>query len=225
MKKILLSVCALAVLAGFGLAYAVAQNGAAAAATNAAVLPHKVGLIDMAYLFSKYDKFTVLREELKQEIEGADSGLKGQLERIKAIQAEMKSLVPNSPDYISREKQVTEMAAKIEADRRTMQREFMRKESKIYQQVYGEVTEAVEKYAEIYKFTLILRYSREEAIQDDPQKIMQALQRQVVFNRNDDDVTESVLRYLNKNFAANAGKRPAAAPANTAKKPGATTPR
>lgn len=186
---------------GWALGNAWGQTTAKSASEN---IPHKVGLIDMAYLFSHYSKFTTLREELKSEIETADASLKGQLEKIKGLQAEMRDLTPNSVDFVAREKQITEMAAKIEADRKNMQRRFMREETKIYQKVYGEVQDAVNKYAGLYKYTLIVRYSRDEEEGDDPQKIMQALQRQVVYSRPDDDITESVLRYLNRNYE-NAG--------------------
>ena len=102
---------------------------------------------------------------------------------------------------MAHEKQITEMAAGAEADRKNLQRKFMREETKVYQTVYRDVLDAVNKYASIYKYTLIVRYSRDEAEPvDDPQKVMQALQRQVVFNRPEDDITDSVLTYLNKQY-------------------------
>ena len=163
--------------------------------------PHKVGLIDMAYLFSKYKKFDELRNDLKAEIETADAQLKARLEKIKNVQAEMKDLVPSSKEFTDREKQITEMAAAAEADRKNMQRRFMREETKIYQQVYREVLDGVNKYAEFQKYTLIVRFSRDEATEgDDPQKVMQSLQRQIVYNRPQDDITDKVLTYLNKQY-------------------------
>ncbi len=215
MKKIILSTSVVVCMIGLGLVLnnAWGQNATKAAATEA--IPHKVGLIDMAFLFSKYTKFEALRNDLKAEIEAADGELKGRLEKIKGLQAEMKELVPNSPQFIAREKQITELAGAAEAERKNLQRRFMREETKVYQTVYREVLDAVNKYAAIYKYTLIIRYSRDEAeVGDDPQKVMQALQRQVVFNRKDDDITEAVLNYLNKQYkpTAPAATRGAARP-------------
>lgn len=199
MKKILLSTSVVVCMIGLGLALTNAWGQNAKATAEA--IPHKVGLIDMAYLFSKYTKFEALRADLKAEIEGADAGLKVKLEKIKALQAAMKELVPNSPDFVAHEKQITELAASAEAERKNLQRKFMREETKVYQTVYRDVLDAVNKYAAIYKYTLIVRYSREESEPvDDPQKVMQALQRQVVFNRPEDDITDSVLTYLNKQY-------------------------
>lgn len=199
MKKLILSATAVMFMIGLGWALGNAWGQAPARAATADATPHKVGLIDMAMLFSKYKKFANLREDLKVEIESADASLKAQLEKIKTLQLEMKELAPNSPKFVAAEKKITELAAGAEAERKNLQRRFMREETKIYQTVYREVLDAVNKYAAIYHYTLIIRYSRDEAESDDPQKVMQALQRQVVFSREDDDITDAVLRYLNKN--------------------------
>jgi Skp family chaperone for outer membrane proteins len=202
-KKLILSATAVMFMIGLGwaLGNAWGQQGTAAkggAAAAAADIPHKVGLIDMAHLFSKYKKFSMLREDLKGEIEQADGSLKKQLEAIKQLQAEMKDLQPNSAKFVASEKKITELAAQAEAERKNLQRKFMREETKVYQTVYREVVNAVNKYAGIYNYTLIIRYSREDEENDDPQKVMQSLQRQVVYNRPEDDITDAVLRFLNK---------------------------
>ena len=118
MKKLILSATAVMFMIGLGwaLGNAWGQNGKAAAVDNS---PHKVGLIDMALLFSKYKKFANLREDLKVEIESADASLKAQLEKIKKLQLEMKDLAPSSAQYVAAEKKITELAAGAEAERRT----------------------------------------------------------------------------------------------------------
>jgi len=194
---------------GLGWAFSTAWGQGQGTTTKAVAdtTPHKIGLIDMAFLFSKYDKFEALRADLKGEIETADAQLKARLGKIKALQEEMKQLEPSKKEYTDREKRITEEAAAAEADRKNMQRRFMREETKIYQQVYAEVQEAVNRYASVYKYTLIIRYSRDEAAEgDDPQKVMQALQRQVVFNRPQDDITDKVLTYLNKQYRSSGEK-------------------
>ena len=228
MKRIILSATAVVCMVGLGWSLSNVWGQAAGTKTAVESGPHKVGLIDMAFLFSKYGKFEVLRADLKAEIETADASLKARLEKIKGLQAEMRDLVPNSPDFVAREKQITELAAAAEAERKNLQRKFMREETKIYQTVHREVLDAVNKYAAIYKYTLIIRYSRDEAeAGDDSQKVMQALQRQVVFNRAEDDVTDSVLRYLNSQYKGAGAKQPVPSPKPTngnAKKTGTGDP-
>ncbi|MEX0725328.1 MAG: hypothetical protein WD065_03605, partial [Planctomycetaceae bacterium] len=70
MKKAILSASALVMVLGctFGVLTAWGQNeGAAPASKNA-----NIALIDMAEVFKKYEKFAVLRDGLKAEIEKTD---------------------------------------------------------------------------------------------------------------------------------------------------------
>lgn len=191
-KKFLLSCVAVAVLAG--------SQGTLCAQAKEAVAEHKVGLIDMAYLFTNYQKFKDLREELKGEIQTREDGIKAEVEKLRESAEHLKGLKPGSDEAIKLEKTLTAAQAKIEADKQNAKRELFRQESKIYQAVYGEVTDAVALYAQHYSYTLILRFTREENVSDDPSKVMQALQRQVVYNKAEDDITDKVLSYLNKEY-------------------------
>lgn len=195
MKKLILSCIAAAVMFGSqGSVFAQGREGADAAVS------HKVGLIDMAFLFTNYQKFIDMREELKGEIEAKEAGIKADVERLKAMVEQLKTFNAGSDQAIEFEKKITSAQAKIEADKQTAKRELGRQESKIYQAVYGEVTDAVALYAQHYHYTLILRFTREEQVGDEPQKVMQALQRQVIYNRPEDDITQKVLAYLNKEY-------------------------
>lgn len=195
MKKLILSCVAVAALFCLqGTSHAQTSEG------TAAPREHKVGLIDMAYLFTNYEKFKDMRDELKVEIEGKEAAIKADVEKIKTMAEQLKTFTSGSDQAVELEKRITSAQAKIEADKQTAKRELFRQESKIYQAVYTEVTEAVALYAKHYHYTLILRFTREESVGDDPQKVMQALQRQVVYNDAQDDITEKVLVYLNKEY-------------------------
>ena len=75
----------------------------------------------------------------------------------------------------------------------------MRRESQIYKTVYLEVSDAVQKYADYYKYTLIIRFDR-QGLDDKatPPEVVQRMNKQVVFHRTDDDITDAVLQYLNR---------------------------
>ncbi len=203
MKKFMLSAVAVAVLGSFsGLARpALAQN--APAATGSGV--HKVGLIDMAHVFKNYKKFEALREDLKNEIGASDTQAKKMAEQIQILQGQMKELKEGSPDYIAKEKQLASLASDFEAFRKVAQRDFLRKESQIYRTIYLEVSDAVQKYADYYKYTLVLRFSREKVDgEQNPQVILQRMNKQVVYYREPDDITLSVLDYLNRKYDSGA---------------------
>jgi len=201
-KKLVVLTAAVAMICGMGLIRAEAQSE-----------PHKVALIDMAQVFKQYKKFEALREGLKNEIAGSEETIKADVEGIKALSAKLQMMTETSPGYAQAESQLASKAAEIDARRKVMQRDFLRKESQIYKEVYMEVQSAVKMYAEYYKYTLVLRFNRTELSQeDDARGVINGMNRQVVYHNPENDITDAVLEYLNKKYQ------------KTAAAPGATSP-
>ncbi len=194
------------------------RAGAAPAAAQSS-LPHKVGLIDMAHVFKHYKKFEALREDLKLEISASEEKAKAMQAELAELQTKMKAMMEGSPAYTKTEQEIVRKAADFESFRRTASRDFLKKESQIYLQVYNETSEAVKKYADFYKYTLVIRFNREELDTENPQTLLQGMNRQVVYHHAEDDITVSVLDYLNKRYTPSGA--PAAAPGKQATKPAA----
>lgn len=197
MKKLIALASVVVVVAGLTLSgVARGQNQAAPAE-----IPHKVGLIDMAHVFKNYKKFEAERESLKAEITKTDELAKQKAEQIKGLQTTLKDYKEGTPEYAAAEKQFLKATTEFEAFRKTQQREFLRKESIIYKKIYLEVSDIVERYATKFEYTLIIRFNRDDAeSSDNPQEIMQRMNKQVVYFRASDDITDSVLEFLNKSY-------------------------
>ncbi len=105
------------------------------------------------------------------------------------------------------------MASDFEAFRKVAQRDFLRKEAEIYKTVYLEVSDAVKLYAQHYKYAVILRFNREDIqTSSNPEEVLQSMNRQVVYFYAKDDITESVLQYLNKKYQPTAARPSATQP-------------
>lgn len=222
MKKVIVSASAVALLAGVLLLTrdALSQQAADRSAASADQLPHKVGLIDMAFVFKHYTKFETLREDLKAEIAASEEHAKQTQQETAALQQKLKDLKEGSPEHQRVEKQLVSAAAEFESFRREKSRDFLKKESKIYSQIYHEVEDVVRQYAEHFKYTLVIRFNREDPDTDNPQQVLQNMNRQVVYYRENDDITNAILNKLNKNLAKE--KAPAArdaAPARDSSQP------
>ncbi len=222
MRKLLASVPVIAMV-GCLACFTETGSAQAPAAASAKSVEHKVGLIDMAYVFKHYEKFTALREELKAEIQKSDGQAKAMAERIQGVQKEMQDFKQGSPEYLAREKQLAQAASDFEAFRKVAQRDFLRKESRIYHTIYMEVTDTVKKYAKIYNYSLIMRFNRENLDTDDPKKLIQGMNRQVVFHLADNDITLSVLDYLNRSYKPKASPAGAGTPARSTSRPATGT--
>lgn len=170
-------------------------------ATASATSANKVGLIDMAHIFKNYKKLDGMREDLKSELAAGDAKARQMISQLKAMDDQLKQMKPGSAGYAEKEKQLLQLNADFEAFRKGVQRDLVRKESQMYKSVYLEVSEAVQKYAHHYKYSIILRYGREDvANADDPQAVLNSMNRQVVYNREEDDITTPVLQFLNRNY-------------------------
>ncbi len=208
MKKLVLS--AVAVALSFG---CVLSSNTASAQETAA--PSRVGLIDMAHVFKNYTKFNTLRDDLKNEITGTDQQAKQMATRIKTVQEQMKNFKEGSPEFVAKEKEMSQLVADFELFRKNAQKDFLRKEADIYKTVYLEVADAVKLYAQHYKYAVILRFSREGIKPNSPpQDVMQSMNKQVVYFSTKDDITDSVLKYLNQRYQPNVTGRPAAGTRN-----------
>jgi outer membrane protein len=200
-KKLILCSAAVAVAAGLFL-----STGRSHGQAGAEGPPHQIGLIDMAFVFKKYDKFKTQTEALQASIKNADEQAKAKVELMKQMQERLTTLQSGSPDYSKTEAQLIQAQTELETFRKKSQLDFLRSEADIYKTVYLEVQKTVEQYAKAYKYTLIMRFNRspvEDA--DNPQEIIQSMNRQVVFYQNRDDLTDPILEYLNKEFAKKSG--------------------
>lgn len=231
MNKFLLSASAVAVATILaGSAAAQEKSGTRPATSGAAAtpatdtLPHRVALIDMAYVFKNYKKFEVLREDLKAEVTAGEEIAKAKAEEIRNLQAKMKTYTETSPEYSKAEGELAKKSAEFEAFRRAAQRDFLKKESQIYHTVYMDVSDLVAKYAKHYNYTLVMRFSREDLDTENAQKLIEGMNRQVVYYRDQDDITDEVTDVLNRQFGtAAAPARPSNPPTTTgANRPPAT---
>lgn len=162
---------------------------------------HQVGLIDMAYVFKNYEKFTALTEALQADISASATEMQAKAEAGRKIQEQMQAFEADSAEFGKLEGDLVSLQAEIQKLQLVKRREFMRKEADLYKDIYLEATDAVGRYARYYKYTLILRFDRSGVTSaEDPQKIAEGLNQQVLFHRNQDDLTDPILNYLNDSW-------------------------
>lgn len=174
-----------------------------------------IGLIDMAFLFKEYKKFGDLREQLRADIKNSDEQAKVMGEQLQTLQRQLKdgTYKEGTPEYQQLESKLIAQSTQFETFRKTQQRDFLRRESKIYKDVYLEVVEAVGQYASYYKYDVIVRFSRDSVEEtDNAQELIQNMNRQVVWHNNGIDITDAVLKYLNQRYTPVAANPAATAP-------------
>jgi len=174
--------------------------------------PHRIALIDMARVFKNYKKFEAMRDELKGELTKSEERFKAMAETVKQEQTQLKGYKEGSEEYSRIEKSILTHTTQMQAFQKSQQRDLIRKEAQIYKTIYLEVSDAVEKYARHFNFTLVLRFSADELSgQENPEDVMRGLNRQVVYYRPSEDITDAICTFLNGRY-----QRTASVPADGA---------
>lgn len=188
------------------LAAVILTTGVAKAQTNAPKTGHRIGLIDMAHVFQEYEKFKSLRDSMKVEIERSDAELKLKAERFQKLQTELKKHQIGSPSYEQFEKQILEQKGDIEAFRAATTRKLARRESEMFKTIYNDVTAAVKLYAEYAKYDAVMRYNRKSIEETaNPQEAVTTMNKTFIYTKKENDITDTVLDYLNKQYGKSGG--------------------
>jgi Skp family chaperone for outer membrane proteins len=169
--------------------------------------PHRIGLIDMARVFKEYTKFNALREELKGDLTKSEEQYKQYVTQLQKLNTDLKTYKEGTEEYSRCEKKILSVTTQAETYRKSAQRDLVRREAQVYKTIYLEVADAVAKYADYKKFTLVLRFSADELqSQENAEEVMRGLNKQVVYYRPNDDITSTIVKYLNREYEKTASR-------------------
>lgn len=208
---------------GFGLGLAdranaqqSAEGDAAKPAPRAAALPATIATIDMDAVFKAYDKV----KESSDQFRAAAMAEQQKLTKFAAdIQVEMdklRKLQPDSDTYRELESKVTEMQVKHKSMQERAGREFSRREAESMAALYKEIQAMAARVAAHKGYTLVIQGPATEMDTGDPNRLLAAMARTVVYADPRSDITNDVIFNLNHFYKQ---AKAAAAPA-----PGAAAP-
>jgi hypothetical protein len=87
-------------------------------------------------------------------------------------------------------------------------KEFLVREAKIYNQVYQEIAKEVEMFAAANGISAVLRVNGDQVDPNDPQAVLQNINRQVVYFSRNLDITGVILDRLNRDAGRPAAQDP-----------------
>lgn len=204
------------------------NTGGAATNAPAAPVPAVIGSIDMEAVFKSYEKVKVTSDEMQAKALAKQNELQKLVADMKAAAEKQQSLAPNSPEYKKFDQQLTQMKIQGQATQEQIQKEMAEMEAAALATLYREVQSMVSRVATYRGMTYVVKVSNEPLSASEPNAVMSAMSRTVVFADPRNDITQQVVQYLNieyrKTAGATAGARPAAAAAGTSAAQPATTP-
>lgn len=187
----------------FGLGIALVVSGttlrsATADPTGAkrdAAQPTRIALVDMAKVFKSSRLFETRRDVLKREIMESEETAKSMLVALQQMKKRYDALDKGAEERDELEKQLKIKFTELETYRKDESARFLKKESEIYLEVYDVVSSEVANHARAHGIDLVIRFNIEPIKDEDPKKLLQNMNRQVIYE-NGLDITDEIIAAL-----------------------------
>jgi outer membrane protein len=192
--------------------------------------PAVIGSIDMEAVFKGYKKVEFLKDEIEVAAKAKQAQLTKLMSEAQQVAKEMESLQPGSEDFKAHDAKLTEYRVQLDTAREQAQKEFAEREAKALATIYKEIEQVVKRVAVYNKMSYVVRVSNEPISGTDPNSVMAAMSRAVVYSDPSTDITVTVVQLLNHQYQSTAGQRAArpapsaSANANPAATPATATP-
>jgi Skp family chaperone for outer membrane proteins len=158
--------------------------------------PTKVALVDVNYIFKQNAAFKAAMDALKDEADGMDKKMREGQTVMAMSQNQLKGLTPGSSEYAEMEEIIARLKTDLALETQTKRREMLSRQAKLYGQTYREITGEITKYSGERKIDMILKFSGDPVDSNNPDSILQEINKPVVYFNPKLDITTDILKTL-----------------------------
>lgn len=176
-----------------------------------------IGTIDMESALKQYEKYKSEMDAMKAEVLGREKDLMKISEEGKQVGDMMGKFQPGSPDFKRLENKLSQLKAQFQVAREQAQSELAQREADVLAKIIGEIQGMSAAVAKRHGMTFVVRATREPINSSNPNSVMEAMSRAVVYSDPTTDITNEVVNYLNYNYRRATGADAAAKPASATK--------
>lgn len=203
-----------------------AGTGQAARGAAATLSPAIIAGIDMERVINEYDRYKESSETFKAEAMQKQKDLEVLLAQAKQLAEQRDQFGVGTPDYQKFSDDLADAQAKFEAQKQKIASDFTIRESNAVAEIYNDIRYIVDYIAKKKGVTFVVQVGPNNNITgENPNDVMAAVARNVVYHDPSADITDEVISTLNAYHGrrkAQQGGAPPAAPAAPAT--GATPP-
>jgi Skp family chaperone for outer membrane proteins len=156
-----------------------------------------VAVVDISYIFKNHQRFKSTMEAMKKEMEGIETELKGDREKIAALEQERNTFGAGTAEYKQRDEEVARQMANFNLKMGKLRKDFLEREAKVYYQTYLEVVDAVKYYAKRQSIGLVLRFNGEPVDPNRRDDVLREINKPVVV-QDQIDITPDILALINR---------------------------
>jgi Skp family chaperone for outer membrane proteins len=202
------AILAIVVSVGCLISLAVAQSGNPPANRPQTGTGPRLALIDVSRIFKSHSRFKLQMEELKRNVQAAENKVRQEREEITKLATEvLPTFQKGTQQYSEMEEQIADRQAKLAVAVNRQKNDFLQSEATTYHNVYQEIWQATDYFCRQNSIDMVLRFNGEPVDVQRPDSVLTFINKPVVWYDPGLDITEAILRDVN---------RPAAAPANPA---------
>ncbi|MEW4567284.1 OmpH family outer membrane protein [Tautonia sp. JC769] len=206
-----------------------ADAGQPARSAAVAMAPAVIAGIDMERVINEYDRYKESSEKFKAEAMQKQKELELLLAEAKGYAEKRDSFGVGTPDYQKFSDLLADTQAKFEAQKQKIAADFTIRESNAVAEIYNDIRYVVDFIAKKRGVTFVVQIGSNDKINgENPNDVMAAVARNVVWNDPTADITDQVVSTLNayhqqrKSQSPQGGAAsPAPAPATPASAPAA----
>jgi len=191
-------------LASVVVAGSFAQQGGAAGGTRAA---SDIALIDIGVIFKNHTLFKQRMADLQGDMERAEQTMKNEADRLRKLREQLNSYRAGTPDYNDLEARIAKESADLNVRYQLQKKEFAKAEAKIYYNVYQEVQQEVDAYAQANGIAAVLKFSSEASDPEKPDEVLRDLNKPVIWWARNLNITTVILESLNRRALRPADQR------------------
>jgi Skp family chaperone for outer membrane proteins len=156
----------------------------------------RIAVVDIGKVFKDYNKFKEMMDRLKGEVDGKEQELRKQEQQIQVLAEQIKAMKdPNDQERVAKE--ANDKKFEFERNRQKYRDELVQQEAEVYKTCYKELTELLKQYSSENGIHLVMRVQEES---DNPQAILQTINRQIVYSHPNLDLTAVMAEGLNQRF-------------------------
>ena len=164
-----------------------------------------VALLDVSRVFSEHLRFKAMMEDMKAEVQRAESDIKVERDAIRKLAERLKEYKQGTSVYKSIEEDLTKRESDLRVRVELRRKTFLENEAKIYHNVYQEILQQVDYYCASRGIGMVLRFNGEAADAGRPEDVLRYINKPVVWHNRALDITQVVLDDLNRRSAPAAG--------------------
>ncbi len=193
-----------------------ASTAPPAAPTPKPVGPALVGSVDIEKVFKEYAKVKDSSEAFKAEYMAKQQDLARIASEGKRNAEMLGSLQQGTPDFKRTEEAITRLKTELQIKQEQAQNDLVQTEADSLALLYNDIQAMVAGVAKQRNLTYVVKVSNEKVESTEPNSVMAAMARTVVYADPGADITPDVIYWLNKRYQAATAAQPGAAAAPAA---------